>query len=99
PICDTNSADPTKRLRKTWDVRFGSKADIGSAQTHVRFTPNSDRKSRHPHKVMSALPPIADMCGATAHVCFGPKADSGADRMVSRNALYYPGRYHEYGTD
>jgi hypothetical protein len=24
---------------------------------------------------MSALPPKADMCGATAHVCFGPKAD------------------------
>jgi hypothetical protein len=28
-----------------------------------------------PQKVMSALPPKADMCGATAHVCFGPKAD------------------------
>jgi hypothetical protein len=25
--------------------------------------------------VMSALPPKADMCGAIAHVCFGPKAD------------------------
>src|SRR5262249_35361898 len=25
--------------------------------------------------VMSALPPKADMCGAHAHVCFGPKAD------------------------
>ena len=24
---------------------------------------------------MSALPPIADMCGANADVCFGPKAD------------------------
>src|SRR5262245_2134138 len=24
---------------------------------------------------MSALPPKADMCGAVAHVCFGPKAD------------------------
>ena len=24
---------------------------------------------------MSALPPKADMCGATRHVCFGPKAD------------------------
>jgi hypothetical protein len=33
------------------DVRFGSKADICNAPTHVRFTPNSDndcvlRKSR-----------------------------------------------------
>jgi len=26
-------------------VRFGSKADICAAQNHVRFTPNSDRKS------------------------------------------------------
>jgi hypothetical protein len=25
--------------------------------------------------MMSALPPKADMCGALAHVCFGPKAD------------------------
>ena len=25
---------------------------------------------------MSALPPIADMCGALAYVCFVPKADS-----------------------
>jgi hypothetical protein len=24
---------------------------------------------------MSALPSIADMCGALAYVCFGPKAD------------------------
>ena len=28
-----------------------------------------------PQKVMSALPPKADMCGATDYVCFGPKAD------------------------
>ena len=26
-------------------------------------------------KVMSALPPKADMCGATRDVCYGPKAD------------------------
>jgi hypothetical protein len=43
-------------------VRFGSKADICSAPTHVRFSPNSDRESEIPHKVMSALPPKADMC-------------------------------------
>src|SRR5262245_16751828 len=42
---------------------------------HVRFPPNSDRESRHPQTVMSALPPKADMCSALAHVCFGPKAD------------------------
>jgi len=45
-------------------VRFGSKADMCAAISHVRFTPNSDRKSGHPQNVMSALPPIADMCSA-----------------------------------
>ena len=38
------------------DVRFGSKADICGAQRHVRFTPNSDRKSGLPQRGMSALP-------------------------------------------
>ena len=28
-----------------------------------------------PQNSMSALPLKADMCGAQAHVCFGPKAD------------------------
>ena len=27
------------------------------------------------HQPMSALPPIADICGAQAHVCFVPIAD------------------------
>jgi len=60
------------------DVRFGSKVDMCSAIPDVRFTPNSDRKSRHAQMVMSALPPKADMCGATSDVRFGPKADIGA---------------------
>ena len=40
------------------------------------------------HKVMSALHPKADMCGATSDVRFGPKADiqDGYDRS-SRNAI------------
>jgi hypothetical protein len=63
-------------LRKSGlDVRFGSKADVRTAIGHVRFTPNSDRKSRHAAMVMSALHLKADMCGAVGHVCFGPKAD------------------------
>src|SRR5262249_21408288 len=57
------------------DVRFGSKADICSAKRHVRFTPNSDRESRHRQTVRSALPPKADMCGAARDVRYGPKAD------------------------
>src|SRR5262245_15533726 len=58
-------------------VRFGSKADICAATSHVRFTPNSDRECGLPQTVMSALPLKADMCGALAHVCFGPIADIG----------------------
>ena len=58
-------------------VRFGSKADICAATSHVRFTPNSDRESEIPRKAMSALPPKADMCGATRDVRFGPIADIG----------------------
>src|SRR4029079_4449465 len=57
------------------DVRFGSKADICAATSDVRFTPNSDRESRHPQKVMSALPPKADMCSANTNVRYGPEAD------------------------
>jgi hypothetical protein len=53
------------------DVRFGSKADICGAQSHVRFAPNSDRKSGFPHKVMSALPPKADIDRHLSNVCEG----------------------------
>jgi hypothetical protein len=67
---------PAVLRRAATNVRFGSKADICAAKTHVRFTPNSDRESEIPQNVMSALPPKADMCSALAHVCFGPKADS-----------------------
>jgi hypothetical protein len=76
------------------DVRFGSKADICGATSHVRFTPNSDRKSGFPHKVMSALPPKADMCGAMAHVCFGPEADIGQTWFGSySNCLNHASRH------
>jgi hypothetical protein len=40
--------------------------------------PENDRESGFPHKVMSALPPKADMCGALAYVCFGPMRTSDA---------------------
>ena len=46
-----------------------------AAKRHVRFTPNSDRKSGLPQTVMSALPLKADMCGAIRDVRFGPIAD------------------------
>jgi hypothetical protein len=44
------------------DVRFGSQPDIRTAKGYVRFTPDSDRESGRPVKVMSALPLKADMC-------------------------------------
>ena len=47
-----------------------------SAKGHVRFAPNSDRESEFPQKVMSALPPKADICSALARVRFVPIADS-----------------------
>jgi hypothetical protein len=42
-----------------------------AAKSDVRFTPNSDRESGLAAKLMSALAPKADMCGATAHVRYG----------------------------
>src|SRR5215475_8025130 len=81
---------PTLEDRNS-NVRFGSKADICGAKCHVRFAPNSDRESRHPQTVMSALPPKADMCSALAYVCFGPIADIGtfirSPRWLAREAL------------
>jgi hypothetical protein len=35
------------------NVRFGSEADMCAAKGHVRFTPNSGRKSGLPQSVMS----------------------------------------------
>jgi len=50
------------------DVRFGSEADMCGANSHVRFTPDSDRESGFLRTVMSALPPETDVCGALADV-------------------------------
>src|SRR5262245_57279385 len=50
-------------------VRFGSEADICAAISHVRFTPNSDRESRHPQPVMSTLPPKADIPPNVLQAC------------------------------
>ena len=50
---------------------------------HVRFGSKADMCSA---KVMSALPPIADMCSATRRVCFGPLAE-GVTHCVAANEL------------
>jgi hypothetical protein len=78
PKADVRLRDP--------NVRFGSKADICAAKTYVRFTPNSDRESGFPQKVISALPPKADMCEALADVCLGPIADIAATYSISSSA-------------
>jgi hypothetical protein len=67
-----SSGAPSERLA---DVRFGSQADICTAQRDVRFAPNRDRESGFLQKAMSALHPEADLCATLAYVCFGPKAD------------------------
>ena len=54
-----------------------------AAKSDVRFAPVSDRKSGLPQRVMSALPPKADMCGALAYVCYGPEADIDAYSITS----------------
>src|SRR4029453_4480272 len=46
-----------------------------AAHPNVRFAPICDRESGLAQKFMSALPPKADMCGATTDVRFGPIAD------------------------
>ena len=54
---------------------------LGHKQTYAvqkdmsALAPIATVKADMPQTVMSALPPIADMCGATAHVGFGPIAD------------------------
>ena len=60
------SVVPTSRARENYSNQRACR---------VRFTPNSDRESGFPRKVMSALPSKADVCGANRHVCFGPIAD------------------------
>src|SRR5262245_27893461 len=47
-------------FKKSVQCPLWVKADICAAKTHVRFTPNSDRKSEFPLRAMSALPPKAD---------------------------------------
>ena len=46
-----------------------------AVQNGMSALPNSDRESGLARKVMSALPPKADMCSAARDVRFGPIAD------------------------
>jgi hypothetical protein len=45
--CGKTEIEIVKYRWPAFNVCFGSLADICGAKGHVRFTPNSDRKSRH----------------------------------------------------
>src|SRR5262245_50969671 len=85
--CNHWTKGAVRKTCATANVRFGSEANICSAKRHVRFTPERDRKSGLQQTVMSTLPPKADMCGAMAHVCFGPIADNSLRRRRSNFTL------------
>jgi hypothetical protein len=73
-------------LQKCCDVWMTLNADISQRNCRVRFTPNSDRESGFPQTAMSALPPIADMCGATMDVRFGAIADIPSIHSITSSA-------------
>jgi len=58
----------------------GPMSDLGQKQTCAAqhavsaLPPIATAKADMPQMVMSALSPKADVCGAQAHVCFGPIA-------------------------
>jgi hypothetical protein len=54
---------------------LGQKQTYALQQAMSALPPIATEKADMPQMVMSALPPKADMCGALADVCFGPKAD------------------------
>ena len=70
---------------------MGHKRTYAVQKAHVRFTPNSDRESGFSQTAMSALPPKADMCGALAHVCFGPIADIVATSTLDTHCECHTG--------
>ena len=54
---------------------LGHKETFAAQQVMSALPRIATAKADMPQMVMSALAPIADMCGATSDVRFGPKAD------------------------
>jgi hypothetical protein len=54
---------------------LGQKQTYATHQPMSALPPKATAKADMPQMVMSALHPIADMCSARGHVCFGPIAD------------------------
>jgi len=65
---------------------MGQKQTYAVHQLMSALPPIATAKADFRQEVMSALPPKADMCGALAHVCFGPKADIG-DYSTTSSAI------------
>jgi hypothetical protein len=63
---------------------LGHKQTFAVQNRMSAFTPDNDRESGFPHKVI-ALPPKADMCSALTHVRFGPKAESPHLNLPHKN--------------
>src|SRR5262249_38599920 len=57
-------------------IASGIEVCIGGDEQRADPLLEKKRESGLPQTVMSALPLKTDMCGARAHVCFGPKADT-----------------------
>jgi hypothetical protein len=74
----------------TLNVHFGSKADmcVAKRKRDVRFTPNSDRESGFPHKVMSALPlplVISGVFRIRASLIFMPLSTVSAASLATKS--------------
>jgi len=54
---------------------LGQKPTYALQQVMSALHPIATAKAKFRKMAMSALPPKADMCGAMAHVRYGPKAD------------------------
>src|SRR5262249_44638968 len=84
PINEMNSRPPMSppRLRQVM-VAICPNTREGAVSGRLMSALGQKRTSAVQHG-MSALPPKADMCGASAHVRFGPKADSATQRSGAR---------------
>jgi hypothetical protein len=61
----------------TWDVRFGSKADIRAAECHVRFTPESG----HSTPVDESVPFIKSVAAPVGTAFGTERTESGTANM------------------
>ena len=68
---------------------LGTSTDIVTYPSHGGMSALGQKRTHAVQQRMSALPPKADMCGATRDVRFGPKADIRVRSRLWR----YGGKY------